>query len=419
MATICIHSVGSLGDFNPFLLLAKELLKEGHSVRFATLSIYKDQLESIGVQFCSVRPDLGPIDRDLAEKVMDPYKGFDNVFEVFFVPIRQTYEDLNAVCEGADLLITGSLAYAGLLVHKSRNIPWISLAFQPALFISDYEFPVLPQVPWLRFFLSRSVGAVRIVKKMFRWKIDRKSQAWFSLLSELGISQDTNILFEGPYSPDLQIAAYSPVLSPRQPDWPAHRHHTGFIQPSPKALSLSSELEKFLQNGEPPIVFTLGSAAILMGEAFFDITIEVLRITKARAVLVCGDLVQRVQAKGRDLPQVYVTGPEPYSALFPRARILVHQGGAGTTGEALRAGTPMVVVPFGQDQYDNAWHIEKMGCGVWCPMNSLSVSKLLKLLKQVDQESIREASHKISERLQTENGLAQMVTYVKKMLTQP
>ena len=35
----------------------------------------------------------------------------------------------------------------------------------------------------------------------------------------------------------------------------------------------------------------------------------------------------------------------PFSALFPRAELVVHHGGIGTTGLAMRSGRPMLIVP--------------------------------------------------------------------------
>jgi UDP:flavonoid glycosyltransferase YjiC (YdhE family) len=51
----------------------------------------------------------------------------------------------------------------------------------------------------------------------------------------------------------------------------------------------------------------------------------------------------------------------PYAAIFPRAAAVVHQGGVGTTAQALRAGRPMVVVPFAHDQFDNAARVARLG----------------------------------------------------------
>ena len=51
----------------------------------------------------------------------------------------------------------------------------------------------------------------------------------------------------------------------------------------------------------------------------------------------------------------------PYSALFPRASLVVHQGGVGTTAQCLRAGRPMLIMPYSHDQPDNARRMSRMG----------------------------------------------------------
>jgi UDP:flavonoid glycosyltransferase YjiC (YdhE family) len=51
----------------------------------------------------------------------------------------------------------------------------------------------------------------------------------------------------------------------------------------------------------------------------------------------------------------------PYAALFPRAAAVVHQGGIGTTAEAMRAGRPMLVMPYAHDQPDNAERVARLG----------------------------------------------------------
>ena len=44
----------------------------------------------------------------------------------------------------------------------------------------------------------------------------------------------------------------------------------------------------------------------------------------------------------------------PFSLLFPRAAAIVHHGGIGTTGQAMRSGRPSLVMPCAWDQPDNA-----------------------------------------------------------------
>ena len=63
------------------------------------------------------------------------------------------------------------------------------------------------------------------------------------------------------WSPILNLALFSPLFAPPQPDWPPHTIATGFPVWDHDRWS-SVELEAFLAAGEPPIVFTLGSSAV-------------------------------------------------------------------------------------------------------------------------------------------------------------
>jgi UDP:flavonoid glycosyltransferase YjiC (YdhE family) len=64
-----------------------------------------------------------------------------------------------------------------------------------------------------------------------------------------------------------------------------------------------------------------------------------------------------------DGPDVLALPYAPFSSLFPRAAAIVHQGGVGTTQQALRAGRPQLVVPHLGDQFDNAARVVRLGCG--------------------------------------------------------
>ena len=51
----------------------------------------------------------------------------------------------------------------------------------------------------------------------------------------------------------------------------------------------------------------------------------------------------------------------PHEAIFPRAAAIVHHGGVGTLGQAIRSGRPMLVVPWTHDQPDNARRVVRLG----------------------------------------------------------
>ena len=77
-------------------------------------------------------------------------------------------------------------------------------------------------------------------------------------------------------------------------------------------------------------------------------------------MLLTGGFVENIP-RGARSPDLLVIDRAPHQLLFPKARAVVHQGGIGTTGQALRAGRPMLVVPHAHDQPDNAFRVANLG----------------------------------------------------------
>jgi len=130
-------------------------------------------------------------------------------------------------------------------------------------------------------------------------------------------------------------------------------------------------LPKFLDSGEPPIVFTLGSAAVMDARDFFEESAKAANILGKRAVLLYGvfneppKLVEsgewRVESGENITSNVAAFDYAPYSLVFPKAACVVHQGGVGTTAQVLRAGVPHLIMPYSHDQPDNAARCERIG----------------------------------------------------------
>jgi UDP:flavonoid glycosyltransferase YjiC (YdhE family) len=133
---------------------------------------------------------------------------------------------------------------------------------------------------------------------------------------------------------------------------------TGFVfYNGPGALP--PELDTFLAAGPPPIVFTLGSSAVGAAGRFYHESAEAAARLGVRAVLLTGGFAANRPVR---VPEgVLLVDRAPHQLLFPRARAVVHQGGAGTTAQALRGGCPMLVVPHSHDQPDNAFRVTRLG----------------------------------------------------------
>ena len=90
-----------------------------------------------------------------------------------------------------------------------------------------------------------------------------KAKAVTAFRAELGLEDTGNPMFEGQHSPRLVLALFSKVFAQPQPDWPRQTEITGFcFYDGNRDTQISPELLGFLDKGEPPIIFTLGSSAV-------------------------------------------------------------------------------------------------------------------------------------------------------------
>ena len=166
-------------------------------------------------------------------------------------------------------------------------------------------------------------------------------------------------MFEGQHSPRRVLALFSKVFAQPQPDWPKQTEVTGFcFYDGHHETTAPPELIRFLENGAPPIVFTLGSSAVWVARDFFSESIEAAKRLGRRAV--CSSAMNETCRTA--LPEgIIALDYVPYQSLLPKAAAVVHHGGVGTTSQGLLAGVPTLIVPFAFDQSDNAEHAYKLG----------------------------------------------------------
>jgi UDP:flavonoid glycosyltransferase YjiC (YdhE family) len=185
-----------------------------------------------------------------------------------------------------------------------------------------------------------------------KWTISDWFDPFNEFRRELGLSDNIDPVFADKYSKVLHLAMFSKALGRPQPDWFSPTLQTGFcFYDESGRTQLQPELAAFLDAGEPPIVFTLGSAAVLDARDFFEQSAKAAKMLGRRAVLLYG--IDKEPPKGLN-QNIIGFQFAPYSLVFSRAACVVHQAGVGTTAQALRAGVPQLIVPFSHDQPDNA-----------------------------------------------------------------
>jgi rhamnosyltransferase subunit B len=362
-ARILITTFGSFGDVFPYIGLALGLRARGHEPVLAMPEFYRDTVESEGLEFRAVRPNVDPTDRSIIRRIMHERTGSEYLLREVLIPaLRDNHADLVAAADGADMIITHPITFAAPLVAQSLRIKWVSTVLAPMSFFSKHDLPVFPPIPWTKK-LEGVPGASSMLVALAKNMTRRWIEPVHTLRRELGVPDRGNPIFEGQHSPELVLALFADVLAQPQPDWPRNVRITGAIAYNGANASapLSPQLETFLQAGPPPIVFTLGSSAVGAAGTFYEESINALKRIGARGVLLVGPHAENRPAG--DVPDdVHLEPFAPHAALFPRASAIVHQGGAGTLNQALLSGRPTLIVPHAHDQPDNAYRVEKLGC---------------------------------------------------------
>ncbi len=415
---IVLTTFGSFGDIHPYMAIAAELRARGHQPVIATSELYREKMETAGLDFAPVRPNIPPPqeqDAEMMEKVMHPRSGSSYLMkEMLFPFVRDGYADLLPVVEGADLLLTHPISFAGPLVAQTTGIPWVSSVLAPASLFSAYDPPFPPFWPWMRhvqIFGPRFVAAFfNQAKKVYR------SKSYDEFRAELGLPDRGNPVFEGQHSPTRILALFSSLFARSQPDWPPQARITGFaFYDGRNELEMPEELIRFLDEGDAPIVFSLGSSAVWVARDFYRESISAARLLGRRAVLLIGD--ERNQLEQPLPPGIIAVNYAPFEQLLPRACAVVHPGGVGSTSQGLRAGIPALIVPFAFDQPDNAAHAAKMGCSRTLPRAKYRAARVAKELeKLLTQSDYANRAREIGQTLQRENGAAVASDLIEEVL---
>jgi len=145
-----------------------------------------------------------------------------------------------------------------------------------------------------------------------------------------------------------------------------------------------------LNAGEAPVVFTAGSA-MAHSKKHFETAVAAAQETGLRAVLVSASPEQIP----KNLPSTIMPVQyAPFSVLFPRACVVQHHGGIGTSIQGLAAGVPQIVTPFAHNQFDNAFRLERLG--VARELNDLNSGQWARTLGELkNSKSVESACRKV------------------------
>jgi UDP:flavonoid glycosyltransferase YjiC (YdhE family) len=405
---IVLTSWGSYGDVFPYIGIALALKRQGMTPVLAVPAYYRSIAEAACIAFEPVGPDVDPADFRLIRRLMDPKRGSEVIIREILAPaLTASFEDLSRAARDAALVVTHPVTFAGPIVAESLRLPWVSTVLAPLSFFSAHDLPVFPTMPLAvhRQILRLGPGFARALIGVAKRLTRSWTQPVVELRRRLGLPDTGHPVFEGQFSPRMTLALFSPLFGRPQPDWPPNTRVTGFVFHN-GGLRMPQELAEFLERGEPPIVFTLGTSAVGAAGDFYRESAAAAALLGVRAVLLVGrDPANRPREWLRS--GIMLAESAPHEELFPRAAAIVHQGGVGTTGQALRSGRPTLIVPHAHDQRDNASRALRLGAARVLYPGRYTAARVARELRTVLFDgALAEAAGRVGDAVRREDGAA-------------
>ena len=387
---ILIATFGSLGDIYPFVALGQALQREGFAVVVATSETYRDLIIGEGLCFAAIRPDVEEaterLGMDLGEiaRRMSADDGF--LFQRLIFPfLHEAFEQLYAVSEGAVAVVAHSIAFAAHAVAEKRGLPLFVVTLSPLMLYSAYDPPLGTRAPFVA--APRRTLALaynRALLRAFAWGAALWAAPLRKFRRDVGLPRRGGFdLFAGAAPGVKTIALHSKLLAPPRPDHSPDILIAGQIfydRGPPPEQEEARALDEFLASGPPPVVFSLGSFVAQGGGDYYRACMAAASSVGLRAVVLAhGDDVARLREGAP--AGAFVAAYVPHAELFPRACLVVHHGGVGTSAQALRAGKPQLVTPFLADQPDNAARLVRLGLARAFDGRTISAEKLARELR--------------------------------------
>jgi rhamnosyltransferase subunit B len=409
---ILLTPIGSHGDVHPFVGLGMELRRRGHDVTLITNPLYQPMIERVGLPFVPV--GTAEEFRTAIEDplVWHPTKGFKLLLTSALKLMRPLYELIARYRAAGDIVVVHSpIGFGARLAHEKLGVPLATVHIAPASLRSTAIPVVMPHV-------SLPSWTPALVHRMMFWLGDRYVVSPVldgplnAYRAELGLPVIKRPLAEWWNSPQRIIGLFPDWFAPRASDWPAQVRLGGFPLFDERGMAeMPAELEAFLQAGDPPILFTPGSA-MRHGQAFFRAALEACQTLSRRAIFLTmfPEQVPALPATIRHFSYV------PFSQVFPRVAAVVHHGGIGTTAQGLAAGVPQLIMPMGFDQPDNAARLARLGVGDALSVKRFTGPNVAAKLQSLLQPQIRARCGELAKQMTTERPMENICSCIEELV---
>jgi UDP:flavonoid glycosyltransferase YjiC (YdhE family) len=413
---ILLVSIGSLGDVHPFVGVGQALRERGHCVTLLANDCYAHLARRAGFDFTSLGSQAEQAALYSDPEMWHPRRGFGVFARRMLVPmIRRVYQAIERLRGPESIVVASGQCFGARIAHEKLDIPLVTLAYSPSFIRSVHESSLIPG-----FYLPRWLPHA-LKRWQYKW-LDTAildpmlANETNALRSELGLPPVRRIMGGWHLSPTRILAMFPGWFARPQPDWPRHTTLAGFSRYDGQDLAPPADrLVKFLDAGEPPIVFTLGSA-MSHGARFFSAAIDACQRLGMRGVFV----THADQCPGELPPNILRLEYAPFSWLLPRSAAIVHHGGIGTISHAFAAGVPQIFMPLAYDQFDNSARAARLGVGRTLTPTSLQGPRVAdELRKLLSSSRVADRCRAVADKMHSEDGDQRACETIERLIHEP
>ena len=400
---------GTEGDARPMAALCRALINAGHEARLLADISTLGSAAALGVPATPIAGDIKAAVQPGAAlaKIVGKGGGFADAAKAMAHLANANAEawmrEALEAAQGCDAVIAGGLAaFVGFSVAERLGVAAIGTGLIPITPTAEFPSPFLRPgaIPrWLNRTSHRVVNG--LIWRAFRARTNAARAKTLGLAPRRRLWTDLPMLY-----------GISSSLLPRPRDWPDNVVMCGRWAPPATDWTPPAALAAFLAAGEPPLYVGFGSMAGLDRRTLLAALLPA--VGGRRALFYPG--WSGVEAS--DLPANFLTlGDTPHDWLFPRASIVIHHGGSGTSHSAVRAGVPSVVVPFVGDQFFWADCLQRAGAAsLSVAARDVTASALERGITLAESAAMRSRASALGAAMSEENGLSRAVAEIERLV---
>ena len=354
------------GTVPPMLGVASRLIRRGHQVRVLGDPTIREEAERIGCEFtpwvrAPHRKDLRP-ESDLLRdwETTNPFSMLSRFRDRFLVNPASAYAaDTLEFLERdrPDLFVPDYVLFGSIMAAERAGVPTVAL-------IPNIWPLLVPGAPPFGAGLLPAKGAVgRMRDSLLRAVTNRLFNRALPKLNgvrrELGLGPLPSFFDQVTGCRALFVLS-SPMFDFSSPFVPSNVRYVGPVLDDPQwAQQWAPPWDA--ANRDPLVLVAFSSTFQDQGATLRRI-VDALASLRVRALVTLGEMLPESEVRSKG--SVVVVRSAPHREVLAQAALVITHCGHGTTLKALVAGVPMVCIPMGRDQNDNAARVVHRGAGV-------------------------------------------------------